>query len=110
MIIEKSRTPSNDTESDGTDTPPSPRHSPPTPNQVTQTLLSDTTQQVNLVHQSTENLSKALAPAARQATQILLRYALMAEQPNSIPPIKRPIILPLLLNHEVLPISHLPEQ
>ncbi|KAK4306197.1 hypothetical protein Pmani_021972 [Petrolisthes manimaculis] len=51
MIIEKSRTPSNDTESDGTDTPPSPRHSPPTPNQVTQTLLSDTTQQVNLVQQ-----------------------------------------------------------
>ncbi|KAK4320806.1 hypothetical protein Pmani_008345 [Petrolisthes manimaculis] len=56
MIIEKSRTPSNDTESDGTHTPPSPRHSPPTPNQVTQTLLSDTTQQVNLVRDRVDML------------------------------------------------------
>ncbi|KAK3855973.1 hypothetical protein Pcinc_037657 [Petrolisthes cinctipes] len=56
MIIEKSRPPSNDTESDGTHTPPSPRHSPPTPNQVTQTLLSDTTQQVNLVRDRVDML------------------------------------------------------
>ena len=48
MIIEKSRPLSNNTVNNGTHTPPSPRYSPPTPREVTQTLPSDTTQQVNL--------------------------------------------------------------